>query len=293
MDFDVLATPATELGEGPFWDEQTQRLGLVDLVRGRLMIVDGEGHPEVDVSVAGELSLAVPVEGREGAWLVAAGNRVGVLTADGAFVELASTSYDPEVRLNDGKCDRRGRLWVGSMSRTLQPGRGVLYRVDPDGLVTPMAEGLTLSNGLGWSPDGATFYLIDTIPGELIAWDFDDDSGTISNRRIVTNEMGPGMPDGLAIDENGDIWVALCGGGVVKQFSATGEWRADHPTPITLPTCPVFGGDDLKTLFVTSATMTLSDEQLLAEPAGRVLVARCDVPGLPAHRAVVDGPAPR
>lgn len=287
MEFDVLETPTTELGEGPFWDAESRRLGFVDLVRGRLVIVDEHGRPEIDLSLEGELSLAIPVQGREGAWLVATGNRVGVLTSDGSFSLIASTSDDSGVRLNDGKCDRQGRLWVGSMSRTMELGRGALYRVDPSGAVVRMAGGLTLSNGMGWSPDGGTFYLIDTIPGELLAWDFDDESGAISNRRVLTSDMGPGMPDGLDIDENGDIWVASCGGGVVKQYSGSGEWLADHVTPVTLPTCPVFGGDDRKTLYVTSATMTLSEEQLSQEPAGLVLMSRCEVAGLPAHRAVV------
>lgn len=292
MDFDVLVTPITELGEGPFWDSEARRLGLVDLVNGRMLIVDEHGHPDIDLSIEGELSVAIPIEGRSGSWLVAAGNRVGVLADDGSFLATATTSDDPAVRLNDGKCDRRGRLWVGSMSRALEPHRGALYRIDPSGAVTLMAEGLTLSNGLGWSPDGATFYLIDTIPGELLAWDFDEESGTISNRRVLTRDMGNGMPDGLDIDENGDLWVASCGGGVIRQFSGEGEWLADHPTPVTLPTCPVFGGDDRRTLFVTSATMTLTDEQLSSEPAGRVLVARSRVPGLPAYRAVVDAAIP-
>lgn len=288
MEFTVLTIPPTDLGEGPFWDAQCGRLGLVDLVNGRLMVVDKDGHPEIDLMIDGELSLAVPIEGHPNSWLVAAGNRVGVLTDDGMFSTIAETSDDPKVRLNDGKCDRRGRLWVGSMSRSLEVGRGALYRVDTSGAVTTMADELTLSNGMGWSPDGRTFYLIDTIPGELIAWDFDEEVGMISNRRVVNSDMGPGMPDGLDIDENGDIWVAICGGGIVKQFSGAGRWLADHPTPVTLPTCPVFGGNDRRTLYVTSARVTLSEDQLDAEPAGMVLAARTETAGLAAYRAVVD-----
>lgn len=278
----------TELGEGPFWDPETGRLGLVDLLRGRLMIIDENGTTELDISVDGELSLAIPIDGNASAWLVASGNRVGVLTAEGEFTLVAETSTDSSVRLNDGKCDSRGRLWVGSMSRDNEPGRGALYRIDASGALSTMVSGLTLSNGMGWSPDGRTFYLIDTIPGELLAWDFDERAGSISNRRVLVRDMSPGVPDGLDIDENGDLWIAMCGGGMVKQFSGAGVWLADHPTPVTMPTCPVFGGGDRRSLFVTSATITLSDDQLLAEPAGAVLVSRSLAPGLAAHRAVLE-----
>ncbi len=123
-----------------------------------------------------------------------------------------------------------------------------------------MDDGITLSNGLGWSPDARTFYLVDTLPGLLYAWDFDLDTGDISGKRLLNGSLGEGaggVADGMAIDDDGNLWIAYCGGGVVRRFGADGRLIDEHVTPMSQPTCSAFGGEDGGTLYVTSASTGL------------------------------------
>jgi sugar lactone lactonase YvrE len=289
--FDVLDTPPTELGEGPFWDVQRNQLGFVDITQGRLHLVDETGREVDRIEVAGDLSAAVPLRDRPSSWLVANGNAVAVLDREGSVTHVADTQGAPmgRVRLNDGKCDANGRFWVGSMSQDLVPGLGRLYRIDGEGTCRVADEGLTLSNGLGWSPDSSRFYLIDTIPGILFVWDFDLDAGEIRNKRVLSDSLGTGLADGLTVDSAGRIWVAFCGSGVIRCFDDRGRLLAEYETPVSQPTCPTFGGADGKTLFVTSATVTLSQEALANEPAGRVLAMADTLGGPTAHSFVWSG----
>jgi sugar lactone lactonase YvrE len=286
IDFQILHTPVTELGESPSWDAACDRLGYVDLTRGTLHVVDRAGRQLCDPADAGdELAAVVPLAGGQG-WLAARASDIGIIDGRGRYERRAMVDLPAGVRLNDGKCDMHGRFWVGSMSRSLEPGLGALFRVDRDGSVTQMVEGLTLSNGLDWSPDGSTFYLVDTIPGLLFAWTFDADRGELHRRRLLSDDLGPGMPDGLAVDLEGRIWIACCGAGVVRVFDPRGRFIEEHPVPVSQPTCPSFAGHDGRTLMVTTATLTLSQDQLAEQPgAGRLLVASVEVGGPPARPA--------
>lgn len=287
MEFEALDTPIALLGEGPFWDSRKGCLGFVDILQGRLHLAQEDGTLLRTIQGTGDLSAAVPIEGVDDQWLVARGSDIGILHSSGDIEVLANTGEGPGLRLNDGKCDARGRFWVGSMHGDLKLGMGALYRFGSDGDLTRMESGITLSNGLGWSPDNSTFYLIDTIPGLLFAWDFDLDSGELSRKRLLSDAVGPGMPDGLAVDNNGDLWIAILDGSVVRRFSSDGDLIEEYPVPVSLPTCPAFGGPDGMTLYVTSASVGLDAPALALQPsAGRVLVGRPGVGGPPANAFV-------
>jgi sugar lactone lactonase YvrE len=167
----------------------------------------------------------------------------------------------PGNRFNDGKCDRQGRFWFGSMS----PGKtqASLYRYDPDGSLHLMETGLTISNGLGWSPDQKTFYLTDSPHRKIYAYNFDAVTGKISDRRIFVDLTGESFyPDGMAIDTQGNIWSAMWDGWCVICFNPQGEEISRIQLPIQRPTSCSFGGEDLRTLYITSASVGLSEEEI-------------------------------
>lgn len=167
----------------------------------------------------------------------------------------------PNNRFNDGKCDRQGRFWFGSMS----PGKtqGSLYRYDSDGSLHLMETKLAISNGLGWSPDQKTFYLTDSPTQKIYAYNFDAVTGKISDRRIFVDLTGESFyPDGMAIDSQGNIWSAMWDGWCVICFNPKGEEISRIQLPIQRPTSCTFGGEDLRTLYITSASVGLSEEEI-------------------------------
>jgi sugar lactone lactonase YvrE len=174
--------------------------------------------------------------------------------------------------MNDGACDPQGRFWAGTMAYDESPGAGTLYRLELDGHCSTMLTGVTISNGIGWSPDGATMYFSDSGAGSVDAFDFDGLTGAISARRTLVHIDQPGIaPDGLTVDEQGDIWVALWGGWAVHRYAPDGSLRATIDIPAAQATSCAFGGGDRSTLFVTSARVRLEEAALERQPdAGRV-----------------------
>jgi sugar lactone lactonase YvrE len=178
--------------------------------------------------------------------------------------------------MNDGYCDPQGRLWAGTLADDFRPGGGALYRLDWDAQVELMLSDLTISNGLGWSPDGTTMYLADSGPRLVYAFKFDSGTGVISDRRVViTVGEDVGAPDGLTVDADGDLWVAIYGGGRVHRYSSAGELREVLPLPAEQTTSCAFAGPGLHRLYVTTATEGWSDQRRRAEPAAG-LVYRFD-----------------
>jgi sugar lactone lactonase YvrE len=169
---------------------------------------------------------------------------------------------DPSRRMNDGACDPLGRFWAGTMAWDKTPGAGSLYRLDGDGHVQRMLTGLTISNGIDWSPDGRTMYFIDSALGYVDAFDFNPETGVPSNRRhLVKVPPEDGMPDGMAVDAQGFLWVAIFRGGRVCRYSPDGSLQPEHVVqlPVTLVTSCAFGDPDLGTLYITSAWRGLDD----------------------------------
>jgi sugar lactone lactonase YvrE len=232
---------------------------------------DGLLHEAPTIQFDRFVGAVAPVAG--GGYIVAAG--AGFLFADrsGTVRELAQpeAGHD-DVRMNDGACDPQSRFWAGTMAHDESPGAGVLYRLELDGSCTTVLAGLTISNGIGWSPDGTTMYLSDSGTGCIDAFDFDDTTGGISGRRTIARITEPGVaPDGLTVDQRGHIWVALWGGGAMRCYSPGGSLLCTLPVPVDRPTSCAFGGADRATLFITTARHGLDEITLAHQPdAGRV-----------------------
>ena len=185
--------------------------------------------------------------------------------------------------MNDGKCDHSGRFWSGTLALDEQRPVGALYRLDPSGEVTKVLSGVTVSNGLGWSPDQRTFYYIDSRTQRVDAFSHDPESGRIARRRLlVAIPSREGTPDGLTVDVEGHLWVALWDGSVVRRYTPQGKQEYEVRLPASRVTSCAFGGDDLADLYVTSATTGLAPSDLRSQPhAGAVFVIRPGMRGLP------------
>jgi sugar lactone lactonase YvrE len=279
MDVAIAVRASDDLGEGPVWDDRTGELVRVDIT-GRKVHRWSPSSGAVGVrEVDGDVGAALLCSG-EG--LVLAVERE--LRLNGTV--LARAEGDGDVRLNDCRCDPQGRIWAGTMSRSRREGAGALYRLDPDGTFQRMFGGTTISNGLGWSPAGDLLYFIDSPTQRIDVFDFDGATGAIADRRPFA-EIDPadGLPDGLAVDSAGAVWVCLFGGGAIRRYTPEGELDRHVALPVTNPTCPAFGDDDLRTIYVTTARHRLTRWQLLRQrAAGAVLALRVETPGQRANR---------
>lgn len=259
-----------ELGEGPVWDPREAVLWWLDIPGARLHRTD----PATGATVSTELGQqvgALAVRDSGGLVLATPDGFVAFDPATGRRELLAPVEADDGgTRMNDGKCDSRGRFWAGTMAYDFRSGAGSFYRLDPDGTVTTMLTGVTISNGLGWSADEKTMYYIDTMTGLVEAFDFDVDQGSISNRRpVVKITEGDGLPDGMCVDAEGCLWVALYGGSAVHRYRPDGSLDRIVELPVVNVTCCAFGGPDLSDLYITTG--------------GGLYRCRPGVQGTPAH----------
>ena len=275
-----------QLGEGTRWDDRRGELLRVDILAGRVyrdeVDADGALAPVRRYQVSGTVGAVAPIHDDQG-WLLATDRWFTYLSPNGELRPLAEVA--PEgTRMNDAACDPQGRFWAGTLAHDQHPGGGALYRLDRSGHTELILDDLTISNGLGWSPDGATMYLADSGPGVIHAFRFDPDPGTVSDRRVLVNVPSEvGSPDGLTVDASGDLWVAIYGGGRVQRYAPDGELRQELLVPAEQTTCCAFGGPGLNLLYVTTATENWTDEQRLAEPAaGLVYRFNTEATGRPA-----------
>lgn len=290
-DFQIFESVA-QVGESPVWHPQELALYYCDIPGQRLCRLDpvtGDFQDwTFDSEVAccaligtGELLLAL----RSGLWRFnpATNERQALITPP---------PYDPDIeRFNDGKCDPQGRFWIGTLYEPRKPALAALYRFH-HGDLTRMAEGVTNSNGLAWSPDGRTMYWSDTTSHTIFALDFDEHTGQIGSRRVFAQFPAKeadqslstygGRPDGGAVDAEGCYWAAMFEGARLVRISPQGKVLQDLKLPVQCPTMPCFGGVDLKTLFITTARKGRSAEELSAQPhAGKILALTVEVPGAP------------
>jgi sugar lactone lactonase YvrE len=271
------------LGEGPFWDTRVDRLGWVDILAGRVHRFDPATGEDVAVDVGEHVGAAVPRAAGGLALAVASG--FALLADDGRVTPVARVA-GPGLRMNDGKADPRGRFLAGSMAYDETPGAGALYRLDPDHRVDVLVEGVTVSNGLAWTADGATMYYIDTPTSGVDAFDYDLDNGTLANRRrVITIPESAGHPDGMTIDDDGHLWVALWEGWAVRRYAADGTLLAVVDLPVSQVTSCAFGGPDRGDLYITSATP--SDGEAEQPHAGGLFRCRPGVTGPAAAPAAV------
>ena len=265
-------TPALAYhGEGPVWDGVLRKVLWVDMLAGDLLVTDVGGETNRQ-HVSDVLGCVVPRAA--GGHVLATERGFALMSADGEMTTLSDVWADPTVRMNDGGCDPLGRFFCGSMAYSAAPGRGSLYRLDPDLTVHLVHSGVTISNGLGWAPDGTTAYYIDS-PTQGI----DLCSPDLSERQpFVKIAAETGTPDGLTVDSEGGVWVALWGGFAVHRYSPSGELDAVITLPAAQVTSCAFGGDDLGTLFITTSAEGLADPE---PEAGALFAAQPGVRGLP------------
>jgi sugar lactone lactonase YvrE len=282
-----------ELGEGPGWDAERRELFWVDITGGRLTTakLTGSGAEETGrYDTSHHIGCAVPYPGPGGGWILGADQGFAHLAGDGTVTVLAQPEAGSSVRLrmNDGCCDPAGRFWAGSMAYDNTPGAGSLFRVDLDGSVHRVLTGLTISNGLGWSLDQRTMYVTDTggagRPGTVDAYDYDPETGEIARRgTVISTPAGPGGPDGMTVDADGNLWVALWGHSAVHHYTPEGELTDIVELPVTQPSSCCVGGPDGRTLVITTAREGLAADQLAAQPdAGRLFSCRVAVTAPPA-----------
>jgi len=292
-DVRVAIASAARLGESPFWHPAEQALYYCDIPGHSLHRFDPAGgglaHWDFDTDVAsaapllgGQLLLAM----RDGLWRFD--------PASGARRRLAEPPYDPaNERFNDGKCDPQGRFWVGTIYEPRDPALASLYRY-ARGKLERQCGGITVSNGLAWSPNGHTMYWSDTKAHTIYAFDFDPLGGELNRQRVFASfplkqpgqplEAYGGRPDGAAVDAEGCYWVAMFEGQRILRLSPEGELLREVSLPVRCATMPCFGGPDLKTLYITTAREGRPPAELIEQPyAGCVLALEVDVPGLPAN----------
>ncbi|THD81706.1 MAG: SMP-30/gluconolactonase/LRE family protein [Phenylobacterium sp.] len=271
---------AAELGEGPVWSAAEGALWFVD-IKGRSIHryhpADPEGRSWHAPSPPGFLA---PIAG--GGWL--AGLKSGLHTFDpatGGFTALAAVEpHLPGNRLNDGCVDRQGRLWFGSMDDAEIDPTGVLYRLDAGGAVAACDAGYVITNGPAFSPDGRTAYHTDTLGRVIYAFDVDA-AGGLSGKRLFA-QIDRGYPDGPAVDADGCVWTGLFGGWGLQRFAPSGALIGGINFPCANVTKPAFGGEDLKTLYATTAWKGLSPAERAAQPlVGGLFAVRVETPGLP------------
>jgi sugar lactone lactonase YvrE len=263
------------LSEGPAWHEERQELLWVDILGRRFhrATLTAGGSPDQirTMELDRHVGAVAPIIG--GGYVLAAGQGFLFVDEAGSVRELAQPEAGHvNVRMNDGACDPQGRFWAGTMAYDESPGAGTLYRLELDGRCSTALTGLTISNGIGWSPDGGTMYLSDSGTGLVEAFDFDGATGAMGGRRTLVRIDQPGMaPDGLTVDEQGDIWVGMYGGWAVNRYGPDGSRRATVHIPVAQATSCAFGGGDRRTLFVTTGRERLDEAALERQPdAGRV-----------------------
>ncbi|MGH6861372.1 MAG: SMP-30/gluconolactonase/LRE family protein, partial [Phyllobacterium sp.] len=285
VDVNCVLPWGAQLGEAPVWVSEEKRLYWVDILEPAIHRFDPASGRNETRSVSKLVSAILPAA--DGRMFVASQDGIETLDfASGRFESYVNPEPDlPENRLNDAKIDASGAIWVGSMRLDASRPDGNLYRISAHDKVERMETGVTVSNGLGWSPDNKTFYFVDTIPGMILAYDVDPASGSLANRRIFAQiPDDSGRPDGLAVDAEGGVWCAIWDGWRVDRYLPNGKLDISVSVPVPRPTSVSFGGSDLETLFITTARTRLPASTLAEAPlSGGLFTCRPGHRGMPIH----------
>ncbi|MER7506048.1 SMP-30/gluconolactonase/LRE family protein [Nonomuraea pusilla] len=274
-----VTDPVCEHGEGPVWCARWGGLRLVDMLAGDVLALDSSGA--VRRRHVGKVAAALRPRAAGG--FVVAGERELLLAGsddlDAPLRSLGEAWTDPSVRMNDGGCDPDGRFYIGTMAYDAAPGRGTLYVTERDGALSPVLTGVTVSNGFDFSPDGSLAYYNDTATGRVDVLDYDPERGLSGRRPFAVIEPGHGQPDGLTVDAEGGVWVALWQGSAVRRYAPDGTLDAVVTLPVTKVSAVAFGGDGLDRLYITTSALDVDRaEQPLA---GAVFAADPGVRGRP------------
>ncbi len=270
------------LGECPVWSVKEQALYWIDIETPAIYTLHIETNAFREIKLEHKIgSFAFTTNDNE---IVAA------LDIGFAYINLVTESITPianplknktNMRFNDGKCDRKGRFWAGSLDNDFDKPVGVLYKLDNNGTINSFKEGVICSNGIGWSPDNKTMYYTDSFKYCIYAYDFDIETGMMTNERFFALDTDGSEPDGLTVDVEGFVWSAKWGTGRVVRYAPDGNIDQTIKLPVQQPTSCTFGGPAMNQLFITSARMDLSAQQLLQQPlAGSVLVLETNTKGL-------------
>jgi sugar lactone lactonase YvrE len=278
---DVARARPAALGEGPTWSPAAAALIWVDILAREVHRFDPRDGTDTVQHVAEHVGAAKPRN--NGGLVLNLVSGIGLLDPDDTFGWLVRWPATG-TRGNDAAVDRFGTLWAGTMRYDEATGGGQLRRITGTGVVSVVEETVTISNGIGWSPDGATMYFIDTPQRRIDAYDVDVTDGSVHDRRVFARlpDTTPGSPDGLTVDAAGAVWVALWNGWALHRYTPDGQLDAVLPVPVARPTACAFGGPDLRDLYITTARTDLSPADLADQPlAGALLVIPDAGTGLP------------
>jgi sugar lactone lactonase YvrE len=268
---ELLLDARATIGEGPVWDARGQRLLWVDIPNHHVHRFDPASGATATLDLGQPVGSVVP--GADGGLVAALRDGFGIIPPGGDRVrEIIAVERDkPDNRMNDGKCDCRGRFWAGTMAVDLRPGAGTLYRFERAGdgfAATPMLAGVSVANGLDWSLDNKRMYYIDSPTRRIDLFDFDAGAGGLSGRRpFVEIPAADGTPDGMTLDAEGYLWVALFGGGKVRRYAPDATIDREVTVPATLVTSCAFGGPGLRSLYITTAKHRLTPEEAARQTA--------------------------
>lgn len=277
-DADRFTVPVTHHGEGPFWDTRTLRLLCMDVLVGDVVSIEQSGTWTRHHLPA---RVATVIRRRASGGFVLSTER-GFMFADedlSGFICMPDVLHDPAIRTNDGGCDPLGGFVMGTMAYQETPGAGAVYRLAPNGEVTVLLRNVSISNGVQWSVDGAFVYYIDSPTRRIDVFDFDRSFGGWSNRRPHVTLDGWGVPDGMAIDEDGGLWVAIWGAGTVHHYDIHGRLveMVNVPGVSQVSSC-TFGGAQLDLLFISTSRKGLSEES--EANAGAIYCIQTEVRGV-------------
>ena len=289
MTHDIAASSALQrigsqtdiLGESPVWDERAQCLYWVDIRRPAIRRLDPDSG-RIDTWAMPDLvgSIALTDEDR---LLVALPQFIALFDVVSGSLEAFARAPQvvPGHRFNDGRCDRAGRFWVGSMHNLTRAPEGVLYKLEGRGELQPVRSGICIPNSLAFSPDGRTMYFADSLRYTLFAYDYDPARGCMGQQRVFATTEPPGFPDGSTVDAEGYVWNAQFDAWRVVRYAPDGRIDRVIDMPVQRPTSCAFGGADLATLYITTASQKMSPAELQAQPlAGALLALDVGVRGL-------------
>jgi L-arabinonolactonase len=283
--FEILPVAKDLLGEGPWWSTADQTLTWVDIRGHKVRRSSLAGTGEIEWRTPSDVGFAVP--GEDGCLVLGLRNGLSYLNPETGVIDLdiELPELGADHRPNDGKTDRNGRIWFGSMHDNETEATSRLYRYDRTG-VTTVLEGITTSNGLGWSPDDSVMYHTDSIARRIMSYRFDADSGRIHGGQVFAEDPTGYVPDGLTVDADGYVWGAKWDGGKVVRYAPDGRVALELELPVRRPTSCMFVGSDLCTLAVTSAVSD-RDDSAGRRLAGSIFLIDAGARGLPEHPAAL------
>jgi sugar lactone lactonase YvrE len=285
----VVSIP-TILGEGPIWSVEDQVLLWLDIYRPSINLYDPVTGTNVVRGIAETIYAAGFVRG--GGYVASLDNGFALLASDGTILRhLTNPNAGRPVNFNDGRVDRRGRFWSGTMAKDWKSPIGSLWRLGADAVATEMDTGIVLANGIGFSPDDRVFYFTDFAKRIVFSYPFDIANGSLGKREVfVSLPESDGSPDGLTVDVEGHVWIAHWDGWCVTRHDPKGREVARISFLVQRPTSVAFGGSDLSTLYVTSATMGLNEEELARAPlSGSLFAVETPFRGQPEAYFIADG----